>query len=104
MYILFAGPGIVQNVRSTFATFSSITLTWDELNCVDRNGPLTEYKIEFGTTNFENMKTVTGTSFTASGLTGNTSYMFKVAAMNSNGPGMYNTIVNSMTLPPGKKL
>ena len=79
---MFTGPGRVQNLRSTGATLNSITVTWDELNCVDRNGELTGYRIEYGTTTFDNMERVTGTSFTATGLFPLTTYMFRVAAVN----------------------
>ncbi len=73
-------------------TFYSITVRWDELSCVDHNGELTEYRIEYGITPSDNMETVTGTSFTATGLLPLTTYMFRVAAMNGNGTGPYITV------------
>ena len=93
---------MVQSLRSTGATFSSITLTWDVLSCVDHNGALTGYRIQYGTTTFNNMEIVTGTSFTATGLNSDTTYMFRVAAVNGNGSGPHSTTVNERTLPPGK--
>ena len=89
---------MTRNVRSTGATFSSITLMWDELSCVDRNGPLTGYRLEYGTTTFNNVETVTGTPFTATGLNPSTTYMFRVAAVgSSNLIGTYSTTVNVQT-------
>ena len=93
---------MVQNLSTTGAAFN-ITVTWDELSCVDRNGELTGYRIEYGTTTFDNMETVAVASFTATGLCPLTTYMFRVAAVNSNGTGPYSTTVNSTTsFPPGE--
>ena len=93
---------MVQNVRSTGATFSSITLRWDELGCVDRNGPLTGYRIEYSTTNTETVTAgASNTSFTVTGLDPSTTYVFDVVAVNSNHIGTATTTINSMTLPSG---
>ena len=92
---------MVQNLTNTSVTFTNITLTWDELSCVNRNGALTGYRIEYGTTTFNNMETVTGTSFIATSLCPHTAYMFRVAAVNGNGIGSYSTTVNRMILSSG---
>ena len=55
---LLAGPGIVENLRSTIATFNSITLTWDELSCVDHNGPFIGYRIEYSNVTFDHTEMV----------------------------------------------
>ena len=101
--MLLKGPGVVQDLQSTGATFSSIMLTWNELSCVDRNGLLTGYRIEYGTTTFDNTEMVTGvsnTSFTATGLNPSTTYMFRVAAVNGNGTSEPYTIANFSTSVP----
>ena len=96
--MLYAGPhDMIQNLHSTNATFTSIALTWDELSCVDHNGELTGYRVEYGTTTFNNMTTLNGTSFTVTRLLANTTYMFRVAAVNSNGTGPYSTVVTGQT-------
>ena len=69
-------------------------MTWDRIPCVHRNGDITGYSIQHGATAFDNMATVTGTTdemrtFEASGLEPLTTYMFRVAAVNSNGTGPY---------------
>ena len=87
---------MVENLQNISATPNSITLTWNALRCVNRNGALTGYKIQYG----DNMETVTGTSFTATGLIPLTTYMFRVAAVNGNGTGPYSTTVSSMTSFP----
>ncbi len=88
---------MVQSLSSTDATFYSITVTWDELSCVNHNGELTGYRIDYGTTTFDNMTTDTGTSFTATGLLPLTDHMFRVAAVNGNRTGPYSTTVTGRT-------
>ena len=68
---------------------------WDRLSCVDRNGEITGYRIQYGTTTpLDQTEMITGTSasnrtFTASGLVPLTTYMFRIAAVNSDGVGPY---------------
>ena len=90
---------MIQNLRKTFVTFQSITLAWDELSCLDRNGVLTGYRIEYGTTTSE---VVAGTTFTATGLASDTNYTFQVAGLNSDGRGILTTII-PRTLPSGNR-
>ena len=101
------GPDMVENLRNISATFINITVAWDELSCMYRNGKLTGYIIAYGTTTINNTVAVTGasnTTFTAVGLDSNTTYMFKVAGTNTNGTGVYSntTTINTKELPPGK--
>ena len=72
---------------------------WD-LSCIRHNGDLTGYRVEYGTMSFDNVETVGTTSFTATGLTPNTVYMFRVAAVNSNGVGQYSGTLSTRTLAP----
>lgn len=62
-----------------------------------QNGDLTGYKIQFGVTTFNTTSMLLGVSdrnFTASDLDPLTTYMFRVAAVNSDGTGPYsNTIL-----------
>ena len=93
---------MIGNLANTSIASSNITVMWDELSCVDRNGELTGYRIEYGTTTFDNMETVTGISFIATRLLPLTTYMFRVAAVNKNGTGQYSTRLITMTsLPSG---
>ena len=89
------------------STATTIILTWDELNCVDRNGVITGYVIQYGITTFNTSVNVTGTSasdrtFTASGLVPLTTYMFRITAVNSDGVGPYSNELNlSASFPTG---
>ena len=91
-----------MNIRST-ATTISITLMWDRLSCVDRNGEITGYRILYGTTTpLDQTEMITGTSssdrtFTASGLVPLTTYMFRIAAVNSDGVGPYSDVESITT-------
>ena len=65
-------------------------VTWDTIDCIERNGVITSYSVEFqeeGGTDIPGE--VMGQSFTASGLTPNTSYTFRVAGVNANGTGPF---------------
>ena len=99
----YTGPGASpRNIRSTI-TAISITLMWDRLSCVDRNGEITGYRILYGTTTpLDQTEMITGTSssdrtFTASGLVPLTTYMFRIAAVNSDGVGPYSDMESITT-------
>ena len=89
------GPaGFPGNLNSTLSTATTITLTWDQLNCVDHNGVITGYRIQYGIITTDNLMMVTGAAasdrtFTASRLVPLTTYMFRIAAVNSDGVGPY---------------
>ena len=79
-------------------TYSSITVQWGRVSCIDRNSEITGYTVRHGQTGSTTtvMESVSGTSdsdrmFTASGLIPRTSYTFEVAAVSSEGTGPFNT-------------
>ena len=65
---------------------------------MDRNGEITGYRILYGTTTpLDQTEMTTGSSasdrtFTASGLVPLTTYMFRIAAVNSDGVGPYSDV------------
>ena len=106
MLTLSLGPsGSPENLISTGSNSTSITLTWDRLSCEDRNGEITGYRIQYGISAFNTTMMITGTSpsdrtFTASGLVPLTTYMFRIAAVNSHGLGPDNATENFSTSFP----
>ena len=92
------------------STATTITVIWDELNCVDRNGVITGYMVQYGIITFSTSVNITGPStsdrtFTASELVPLTSYIFRIAAVNSDGVGPYSNEVNlSASFPTGKAI
>jgi thermitase len=68
-------PSVPQNLRTTSVTSNSIALAWN--NSTDDNSGVKGYSIY---RNGTKLTTVTGTTYTNSGLTANTSYSYTVRA------------------------
>ena len=84
-----------QNVVLSALTARSVTVTWDPIACIERNGEITSYtgQLEQGGTVVPGGEvTGLGRTFTASELRPFTSYTFKVAGVNSMGPGDFATL------------
>ena len=75
----------------------SITVNWNEIPCILRNGMITRYDTEFGSSD----EAVSGRSFTANGLTPFTNYTFRVRGVNSEGPGLYSDLIIITTSEEG---
>ncbi len=94
--MLFHAPP--RNVMPTIITYRSITVTWDTITCIERNGIITSYTVEFGSSGNPTMRTgITALTFTANGLTPFTNYTFQVAGVNSVNTGMYSNIISITT-------
>ena len=106
MYRVTSGPaGIPTGIRSTTLNSTSITVMWDRLSCVDRNGEIIGFRIQYGITTLSTTGNITGISvsdrtFTASGLVPLTTYMFRIAAVNSDGVGPYSNTESLDTIYP----
>ena len=93
---------MVRNINIS-ATFSSITLAWDELSCVDQNGfVITGYRVDYGTTAFSNTETISihdtsPLTFIATALFPLTTYIFRVAGITKSGIGEYSNTVSRKT-------
>ena len=73
-------------------------VTWDTIDCIERNGVITSYSVEFQEEGGADIPgEVMGQSFTASGLTPNTSYTFRVAGVNANGTGPFTDAITIYT-------
>lgn len=101
-YYFFIEPNAFpEKLKAIGSTFTTITLTWERLSCVDHNGNITGYEVQYGTTTIDT-RTVTGElddndEFVVTELEPMTVYKFRVAAVNSNGTGLYSTPVQFQT-------
>ena len=79
---------------SSTVTSTSITVVWEDISCIDRNGRITSYDVMFGVLGEAMMMRsgISERSFTADGLTPFTNYTFQVRGVNSEGPGPYSDI------------
>ena len=79
-------------------------MSWDAIDCIERNGVITGYEVEFqrvdgiATTDGE----VVGQTFTASGLQPFTNYTFQVAGVNSEGWGPFTDTIVIQTNEDGE--
>ena len=65
-------------------------VTWDAIECTQRNGIITGYVVEFQEQGGARIPgEVGGQNFTASGLTPATHYTFRVSGVNRNGTGPF---------------
>ena len=88
IHILHAVPSGVPQSLSAFVSARNVTVSWQPINCIDRNGDITGYMVMFGVESEPaTSETVTELSFTRDGLTPGTSYTFRVAGVNSVGTG-----------------
>ena len=88
----------------TDVTSSVITVQWGEVHCVDQNGAITGYSVQYGVMGSGNTQTMTvsgasTTQTTITGLNPSTTYSIQVAAVNSAGTGVYSDPEMSETLP-----
>ena len=83
-------PTGAPEITSYSTTPTSINVSWTAVQCIERNGMITHYQITLSLLNEENNSTytdLTERTYTATNLTPGTSYLFEVAAVNSDGMG-----------------
>ena len=76
----------------------SITVNWNEIPCLQRNGRIIRYEVEFGPSG---EGTISGRSFTTNGLIPFTNYTFRVRGVNSEGFGPYSDLIIITTSEAG---
>ena len=84
------------NVRMTGVTSTSITVRWGKIPCIERNGDITGYIVQYGS----QTQSVSGgsvTETTISNLTPSTTYNVQVAAMNDADTGPFSSSLSIMT-------
>ena len=65
-------------------------MSWTEIECIERNGPITNYMVEFREVGGAvTPGVVVNRTFTASGLTPYMNYTFRVAGVNKAGIGPF---------------
>ena len=90
--ILFStAPTGSPTIIMTISTRDTITVQWEEVDCIDRNGLITCYRIHVMTSGEDDrIETVDDVrEGTISGLTPSTEYTVSVAAVNSQDTGPY---------------
>ncbi len=68
---------------------TAVSLSWDEVNCTDRNEVITGYIVQYSIFTGRTTATIATTSVVFAGLTKFWLYFFSVAAINDNGIGPY---------------
>ena len=105
-YFFLAPYGNVHQIEQGETNFTSISLTWQPLSCLQQNGPIIHYNISYReSSNVVGPLSTDSTSFTASSLYPGVSYTFKIAAVNthnSQSVGPYTSMVLSTREPSGR--
>jgi hypothetical protein len=70
-------------------------VTWDTIECIERNGIITGYAVEFNSNIVP--KEIMGQAFDTSELTPARCYTFQVAGVNINGTGIFTNAMNITT-------
>ena len=84
-------------------TSSSITVQWGEVPCIHQNGVITGYSVQYGVMgsgNTPQTMVVDGadtTQTTIGDLMSSTTYSIQVAAVNSEGTGVYSDPITATT-------
>ena len=84
-----APTGAPRNVTPSM-TSRNITVTWNTIECIERNGIITNYTVVFQEQGRANVTSSTvDRTFSATGLTPFTNYTFQVAGVNDAGTGVF---------------
>ena len=108
MFILPSAPSDAPADVITFSdSSSSITVQWEMVPCIHRNGDITGYSVQYGVMGSGSTQTmsVSGASVTEatiSSLMSSTTYSIQVAAVNNINIGVYSDPTSQLTL--GMKL
>ena len=103
-FLLLAPTGAPRGPSYT-VTSISVSINWMQIDCIERNGVICDYTVIFqeqGGVVIPGEVIVMNRTFTASGLTPHTNYIFRVAGVNSNGTGPYSNDITFLTDEDGK--
>ena len=89
-----------RSINTTSTTSRRVSVSWTKISCIERNGPITNYTVEFyemGGALIPGVVHMVNRTFTASGLTPYTNYTFRVAGVNDNRTGPFSNITSILT-------
>ena len=90
------------SVRTFSDSSSSITVQWEMVPCIHRNGDITGYSVQYGVVGSGSTQTVSVSGDTRQttifGLRPSRTYSIQVTAVNSAGTGLYSAPTNQLTL------
>ena len=87
-----------NNINTPSITSRSVSVSWTLIRCIERNGPITSYTVEFQEVGEALIPgVVVNRTFTTSGLTPYTNYIFKVAGVNDAGTGPFTNETSILT-------
>ncbi len=94
-----APSGAPESLNITASNLTSITISWDKVQCSERNSDITGYIIKYN--GRSTTTTASTTQFTASQLFPSSTYTFQIAAMSSNETGPFTNTTGSTSKPQG---
>ena len=88
-----------QNVTVASVDPASLMVTWQPPPLIDQNGPIISYDISFLNNADGDTRNVTiaGTEITITDLTPFVGYSVQVAASNTNGTGVFSTVISQVS-------
>ena len=100
-------PGPPPSFSVLNVTLTTVTIAWSHLQCIEQNGAIRFYRVEYGHKSITKSMVVQSdtTTFTANGLEPKTAYVFQVRAVNENySSGLPNGSNITTSSPEGKCL
>ena len=85
------------NVDVSEVTSSSITVQWGAVPCIDHNGDITGYSVQYGSETMSVSGDSSGGMYVISNLEPSAFYSIQVAAMNDDLIGPYSTALDQST-------
>ena len=101
VFYFIAPSSAPTSVNISDMTATNITVQWEPVNCIDRNGNITSYALRYrvqNTTVFQTLVVPKVYRAVLSNLKSSTSYEIEVAAVNSAGRGVYSSITVGNTI------
>ena len=103
MFCSAAAPTASPHINTLSTTSKSVSVSWSQIRCIERNGLITNYTVEFREMGGALIPgVVVNRTFLASGLTPYTNYTFRVAGVNdidsgNNGTGPFSNTTSILT-------